>query len=271
MMVDCNAVALEALNEAIEQFELSFRRQRLHDTRLVCGGDYQASFGHHQQIATGLSILVFGNPVEKIVFLHVDDASQNANGLPGRVTQGNGNDDQRNLEHTANDRSANDRAPFAQHNLHIIAIAIADAGPSEHRRHRGDRHAVGPSGEGAAVEKLVDIPPAFKVRLHGRRTGLHGRACLIRHLFQATNPVREFMIDLIRHQRHRRELLFSQQMHHVTAQIARGIESQRPDAGNENGQRHDDNFGFQRTSRRFQQPGEIEQRTNHGFSTQIVT
>ena len=211
--------------------------QRLHDPALVRGGDDQPVLRCDQQEAAGPAVTSYGNPVDKVWLLQVDDPSQGADYATLVIEYRDHHREQRNVQFPADDRPTDRRFSLLERSGHGFDVQIVDADPLCRERHFGNRRAVATVGDDAAIEQANENPVAmFQEFLQIRRIAQDGRSDFPGNRCQGAQAVIQFAIDLDGDMLGDCQLLFAEQVFHVRAQHPAGVERQRPHADDEDQQ-----------------------------------
>ena len=234
--IDSNARTLETRNKPVNQRVDAGGRECFHDAAFVGGGNHQPQLRRDQQVATGLAVDISRQFVEKVWFAQIDHPGQGANHLTLGIANWCRHGDHRRLQHLADGRLADRRLALFERGGNVIPEQVIDADPFRRERHIGNRGAIAAGDEGACIEIAVQDKPLLKKFLQGRRIVQQARVDGAGDQFQRIDAVFQLVVDLCRHKRYRRELLFAQKVFHIVAQHPADIERQQPDADQEDGE-----------------------------------
>ena len=139
----------------------------MHDQALVSGGDDHPVFLLDDEIAARGAIAVVGDLVEEAWLVKVDQAAQRPDDRALRVTDGDGDADDRGYERPAEYR-VSDRGPAVEQGAgDVVAVDIVEANPLRNDRRRGDCRSVVPVGVDPGVEQVVQDKALVEEALQG--------------------------------------------------------------------------------------------------------
>ena len=198
------------------------------------------------EVAAGLAVAVVGDLVEEARFVEIDQSAQCADDRALRIADRDGHADDRGSDGAAKNRVSDGGAAVLQGTGNIVAIHVVEADSlHQHRRDR-NRRSIEPVGVDAGVEQVVKHKALIEESLERAGAIERRRVDGASDQFEPVDAIVQFSFELCGNVGHRRELLLPEHAFHVDAQHVARIERQRPQAGEKDRQRREDDPGLER-------------------------